>query len=138
MAKIVRQPTGPPVPRSRRQHRRDKARPTPIPMRRCRTISTRWTGRWNPNITSKMWQSIQGQTIAGLSAGYVVWIVRGGVLISSLVAQMPAWKLIDPLVVLGRFDAAAKAAEDEDEEETLQTIVDSLQEHEEETTEQPC
>ena len=36
----------------------------------------------------------------GLTVGYVVWMIRGGLLLSSLIAQMPAWRLIDPLVVL--------------------------------------
>ena len=37
---------------------------------------------------------------SGLSAGYVIWLIRGGYLVSSLLAQMPAWQFIDPLPVL--------------------------------------
>ena len=35
----------------------------------------------------------------GLSVGYVVWLVRGGVLMSSMLSALPAWQLIDPLPV---------------------------------------
>ena len=36
----------------------------------------------------------------GLSVGYVVWLVRGGVLVSSMLSALPAWQLIDPMPVL--------------------------------------
>ncbi len=38
----------------------------------------------------------------GLSVGYVVWLVRGGVLMSSMLSALPAWQLLDPLPVLAR------------------------------------
>ncbi|MDH3209578.1 MAG: cadherin-like domain-containing protein, partial [Burkholderiaceae bacterium] len=41
---------------------------------------------------------------SGVSIGYVVWLVRGGVLLSSMLSALPAWQMIDPLPVL----AAAK------------------------------
>ena len=49
----------------------------------------------------------RGATIAssilitsGLSIGYVVWLVRGGVLMGSMLSALPAWQMIDPLPVL--------------------------------------
>ena len=36
----------------------------------------------------------------GLSVGYVVWLLRGGILVSSMLSAMPAWQMIDPLPVL--------------------------------------
>ena len=36
-----------------------------------------------------------GSTVAvstGLSVGYVLWLVRGGVLLSSVLSSMPAWQ----------------------------------------------
>ena len=40
-------------------------------------------------------------TVGGsFTVGYVLWTLRSGLLVSGLLAQMPAWKLIDPLVVL--------------------------------------
>ncbi len=36
---------------------------------------------------------------SGLTIGYVVWLVRGGVLVSSMLSALPAWQMIDPLPV---------------------------------------
>lgn len=41
---------------------------------------------------------------SSLTIGYIVWMLRGGMLLSSLLAQMPAWRLVDPLMVLSQFD----------------------------------
>ena len=60
----------------------------------------------------------------GLTVGYVVWMIRGGMLLSSLIAQMPAWRLIDPLVVLGGFDDEALGEESGDGLESLASLVD--------------
>lgn len=38
--------------------------------------------------------------VGGFSIGYVVWLVRGGVLASSVLSALPAWQMIDPLPVL--------------------------------------
>lgn len=38
----------------------------------------------------------------GLSVGYVIWLVRGGALVGSMLSAMPAWQMIDPLPVLSR------------------------------------
>jgi hypothetical protein len=59
----------------------------------------------------------------GLTVGYVIWMVRGGMLISSLVAQMPAWRLIDPLVVLNRFDELDSS--DDEDDESLGSILET-------------
>ncbi len=60
---------------------------------------------------------------AGLSAGYVVWLVRGGVLVSSMLSALPAWQLIDPMPVLATASGAARrrdaAPADEPEVERL-------------------
>ncbi|TVO53274.1 cadherin-like domain-containing protein [Denitromonas halophila] len=39
-------------------------------------------------------------TGAGLTIGYVAWLIRGGVLLTSLLSTMPAWRLLDPLPIL--------------------------------------
>ena len=57
----------------------------------------------------------------GLSAGYVLWLVRGGVLLSSLLSSLPAWRVLDPLPVLGRRNR--RDDEDEDEE-SLESLVE--------------
>ena len=56
----------------------------------------------------------------GLSVGYVSWLLRGGVLLSSVLSSLPAWSFIDPLPV---FSSTRRRSE-EDDDESLQTIVE--------------
>lgn len=54
----------------------------------------------------------------GLSVGYVVWLVRGGVLMTSLMSVVPAWAGMDPLPVLSemrRAEGGAAAGDDDDD-----------------------
>lgn len=55
-------------------------------------------------------------TVAGMSLGlslvYVLWLIRGGVLMGSYLSALPAWRVLDPLPVLSRVDDEA----DEDDE----------------------
>ena len=50
-----------------------------------------------------------------LSVGYLVWLVRGGVLLSSLLSSLPAWRMLDPLPVLARIG-------DEEDDEDVDTF----------------
>jgi VCBS repeat-containing protein len=53
-----------------------------------------------------------------LSVGYVIWLLRGGVLLSSLLSSLPAWRLVDPLPVLSHLSS------DEDEDDaSLEELV---------------
>jgi hypothetical protein len=49
-----------------------------------------------------------------LTVGYVLWLLRGGALLASLLSSLPAWRLIDPLPVLSRVDDEEDQGEDED------------------------
>jgi len=51
--------------------------------------------------------SATGMT-ALLSAGYVLWALRGGSLLASMLATLPVWRWLDPLPIL-------ESREDEDE-----------------------
>jgi hypothetical protein len=54
-------------------------------------------------------RSVVASTIAvstGLSVGYVLWLVRGGLLLSSVLSALPAWQVVDPLPVLGTMRRA--------------------------------
>ena len=51
---------------------------------------------------------------ASVSIGYVIWLIRGGVLLSSVLASVPAWSAIDPLPVLSRV-GGRKGGDDEDD-----------------------
>jgi hypothetical protein len=58
-------------------------------------------------------------TATSISVGYVIWLIRGGVLLSSVLSSLPAWQMVDPLPVLGYLD------EDEDELAGDETETDS-------------
>jgi VCBS repeat-containing protein len=58
---------------------------------------------------------------SGLSVGYVLWLLRGGVLLSSLLTSLPAWRLVDPLPVLGRMGDQA----DEEDDDSLEDMVEA-------------
>jgi hypothetical protein len=59
---------------------------------------------------------------AALSAGYVIWMIRGGYLLASVISTLPAWRSFDPLPVLGGLPAGANA-EGADQEETLSSML---------------
>ena len=52
--------------------------------------------------------------VSAFSVGYALWTLRGGYLLTSFLASLPAWQMVNPLPVLQSF-AAAK--EDDDEED---------------------
>ncbi|MDH3389511.1 MAG: hypothetical protein OEN02_16595, partial [Gammaproteobacteria bacterium] len=56
---------------------------------------------------------------AGLSVGYVVWLARSGILLSSVLSSLPAWRFIDPLPVLGGMQGGSEG----DDEESLESMV---------------
>lgn len=67
-------------------------------------------------------KEIQLQTLAvgttavvssGLSVGYVIWLLRGGTLLASMVSALPAWVAFDPLPVLDSFEGAMDDVDDE-------------------------
>jgi hypothetical protein len=64
--------------------------------------------------------AIAAAATLGLSVGYVIWLLRGGVLVSSLLSSLPAWRLVDPLPILGRLD------DDEDSDEAADDTLESL------------
>ena len=57
----------------------------------------------------------------GLTVGYIVWMIRGGQLIASLVTAIPAWSVFDPMPVLDSFVVGGK----EDDEESIERIVEA-------------
>ena len=60
-----------------------------------------------------------GIASTGLTVGYVAWLLRGGALLSSLLASAPIWKFIDPVVIM-----VANCDDEEDQEaDSLESIV---------------
>ena len=67
-------------------------------------------------------QTMLGSAIVmstGLSVGYVIWLVRGGMLISSLLSSLPAWQILDPLPILAR----KKDDDGTEDDESLESIL---------------
>ncbi len=56
-----------------------------------------------------------------LSVGYVSWLLRGGVLLSSVMSSLPVWRFIDPLPVF----SGGHAGEEEGDDESLAGIMES-------------
>lgn len=62
-------------------------------------------------------------------AGYVIWIMRGGFLMTALLAQMPAWSMVNPLPIFAGGDL------DEDGEDLASMLQKSNEEESDEGTE---
>ncbi|MCA9061894.1 MAG: DUF2341 domain-containing protein [Planctomycetaceae bacterium] len=58
-----------------------------------------------------------GVVTTGVSVGYLIWAVRGGMLLSGLLAQMPAWRMVDPLLIVDRLEA-------DEEGESIHSLVE--------------
>jgi len=56
----------------------------------------------------------------GLSVGYLIWLVRGGTLMGSVLSSLPAWRFVDPLPVLGSI-----AGDADKDGESLESIVEN-------------
>jgi hypothetical protein len=77
----------------------------------------------------KLEKTFVGSAIAAttsLSVGYVVWLIRSGMLLSSLLSSLPAWQIADPLPILARL----KDDEDKDDESLEKIIGDDESEEE--------
>ena len=68
---------------------------------------------------------VAGSSVAastGLSIGYVAYLLRGGVLLSSVLTSLPAWTFFDPTPVLGGVTEGGPG-ESADDDETLESMV---------------
>jgi hypothetical protein len=68
-----------------------------------------------------------------LTVGYVLWTLRGGSLVIGLLAQMPAWRLIDPLVVLDYLEDEERKKGRTDDDDSLESMLE--RERKEQSTE---
>ena len=64
--------------------------------------------------------SVVGVSTA-LTAGYVFWMVRSGVLLAGLASSMPAWQIFDPSAIV-QFSSGGSA---DDDGESLEAMVDN-------------
>jgi len=70
-------------------------------------------------VSSGLTVGAAATTSVGMTVGYVVWVLRSGLLLSSVMAHLPMWRFMDPLAILDSSESHA----DEDEE-TLGSIAD--------------
>jgi len=65
--------------------------------------------------------SVTGMSTLVLSVGYVIWVLRGGSLVVTLLTTMPLWRWLDPLPVLDNFErrkgSGKGGGRDEDQDE---------------------
>ena len=48
------------------------------------------------------------------SLGYILWTLRGGALMAVALAQLPSWKMIDPLPILDSYVSGAAGGADQE------------------------
>ncbi len=75
-------------------------------------------------------RTVVSSTVAvstGVSIGYVIWMLRGGILLSSLMASLPAWRTFDPLPILSSGVGPAKKGEDDSLENLLDKAKEKLE-----------
>jgi hypothetical protein len=51
-------------------------------------------------VFQKQIAGFSATTSIGFTAGYALWLLRGGALMASMISSLPAWHLVDPLPVL--------------------------------------
>jgi hypothetical protein len=60
-------------------------------------------------------------TVSAVAFGYVIWLLRGGLLLSSLLSTLPAWYTLDPLPILG---SAKRPRKNEEQPDSLERLFD--------------
>ncbi|MEA2708401.1 MAG: hypothetical protein QOF78_1002 [Phycisphaerales bacterium] len=69
--------------------------------------------------------SVAGMTTTLLSVGYVIWCLRGGAFVATLLTTLPLWKWLDPLPVLDEREREEKKDKQKDEdEERIRTMME--------------
>jgi hypothetical protein len=63
--------------------------------------------RHNRNVTAAA-----TVTVSAFSSGFVIWLLRGGLLLTSLLSTLPAWQTLDPLPILASPKRRRKGEEE--------------------------
>ena len=71
-----------------------------------------------PDVIDKVVVGSTAVVSTSLSVGYVIWIFRGGSLLTAFMSALPTWSSFDPLPILGTH-----ADDEKHDDESLLTIV---------------
>ncbi len=71
--------------------------------------------------TEKIYMVSSIAASTGLSVGYVIWLLRSGVLLTALLSTVPAWQFVNPLLVLDA-PARKKNKRNQSEDDSLETM----------------
>jgi len=66
----------------------------------------------SPDLVDSVVVGSTAVVTTSLSVGYVIWILRGGSLLTAFMSALPAWQAFDPLPILQTFE---KRNEEEDD-----------------------
>ena len=64
-----------------------------------------------------------GAAASGFTVGFIAWAFRAGFLASGLIAQLPAWKAMDPTLIMQGFDGFTATADEDENSETLEEMM---------------
>jgi hypothetical protein len=78
--------------------------------------------RISSDLKLRFWAGSASILSAGASLAYLLWVVRGGSLLSSLLSSIPAWKLVDPLPILDHLGKTAAMLR-RDKDDGLETLI---------------
>jgi VCBS repeat-containing protein len=70
-----------------------------------------------PELADRVVVGSTAVVTTSLSVGYVIWILRGGSVLTAFMSAMPAWQSFDPLPILQSFER-----QNEDEDDSLLSI----------------
>ncbi|MFK7730260.1 MAG: cadherin-like domain-containing protein [Pseudomonadales bacterium] len=71
------------------------------------------------DLSDKIVVGSSATVTTGLSIGYVLWMIRGSVLLSTILSSLPAWRLIDPLPVI-----SGMLSDEDEDDESLESIIE--------------
>jgi len=67
-----------------------------------------------------------GSVSLGLSAGYLIWLLRSGSLIAAFLSTMPLWRGMDPLLIVGTSRDDQDRKREQSDTELVQKIFDPV------------
>jgi hypothetical protein len=73
--------------------------------------------------------TVAGLSTTLLSVGYVIWAIRGGSLLVTLLTTLPLWRWLDPLPVLESYERRKHPRDESDkendaDEERIRTMIE--------------